>query len=80
MFNWRNHSPQKQTQGAALVELVIERIQANPQAFAAFSGDVPLIEPQPLPADILTRLTFPNGKPLPPRLRRWLSFDTARLA
>ena len=80
MFKWRKNSRQKQAQGAALIELVLEHIQANPQILVAFSGDSPLGEPQPLPADVLAKLTFPNGKPLPPSLKRWLAFDFTWLA
>jgi hypothetical protein len=80
MFKRRKNSSQKQAQGAALIELVIEHVQANPQTIAAFSGASPLVEPQPLPADVLAKLTFPNGKPLPPSLKRWLAFDYTRLA
>lgn len=80
MFKRRKNSSQKQAQGAALIELVIERVQANPQAIAAFSGDFPLVEPQPLSSGVLAKLTFPGGKPLPPGLKRWLAFDSTWLA
>jgi hypothetical protein len=71
-------------QGAALVERVVAKVkregwkalglgepgqgQAYSRAFAA------------LPADVLARLTLPNGAPLPPSLRTWLAFDAAWLA
>lgn len=67
-------------QGVELIEIVIERVRADPMCIAGFCGDAPLITPQPLPAAALERLTFPGGKPLPPSLRRWLAFDASWLA
>jgi hypothetical protein len=66
-------------QGAALMEVVIERVRRNPRPIAGFCGDYPLTRPQPMPPETLASLTFPSGKPLPPSLRRWLAFDTSWL-
>jgi hypothetical protein len=68
-----------ETQGVDLIELVIERVKADPKAIAGFCGDSPLPNPRPLPPEILDELTFPSGKPLPPSLRRWLAFDASWL-
>ena len=67
-------------QGIELVELVVERVRANPTCLAGFCGDTPLVSPQPLPAAVIDRLTFASGKPLPPSVRRWLAFDASWLA
>ncbi len=69
----------RSAQGADLIELVIARVRADPYAIAGFCGDYPLAEPRPLAPDVLARLTFPSGKPLPPSLRRWLAFDASWL-
>lgn len=80
MVKHRNDSSQEQAQGVALIELVIQKVQADPQIIAGFCGDYPLVSPQPLSAEVLAHLTFPNGKPLPPSLKRWLTFDYTWLA
>lgn len=69
-----------ETQGSDLIELVIAQVRADPMAIAGFCGDSPLPNPQPLPPEILTSLTFPSGHPLPPSLKRWLAFDASWLA
>ena len=66
-------------QGVALIDLVIERVRADPTAIAGFCGDRPLQRPEPLDAETLERLTFPSGRPLPPSLLRWLAFDASWL-
>src|SRR5579863_3389179 len=66
-------------QGVALIDLVIERVRADPASIAGFCGDRPLQGPTPLDAATLERLTFPSGRPLPPSLRRWLAFDASWL-
>jgi hypothetical protein len=68
-----------ETQGSDLIELVIERVRADPTAIAGFCGDSPLPNPRPLPPEILESLTFPGGQPLPPSLKRWLAFDASWL-
>lgn len=68
------------TQSADLIELVIQRVQANPHCIAGFCGDHPLPHPRPLAPDAIARLTFPSGKPLPPSVCRWLAFDAGWLA
>jgi hypothetical protein len=67
-------------QGAALVDLVIERVRADPYAIAGFCRDYPLAAPRPLVPTVLERLSVPSGKPLPPSLKRWLAFDASWLA
>lgn len=67
-------------QGVDLIEIVIERVRADPNCIAGFCGDAPLLAPQPLSAEALDRLTFPGGRPLPPSLKRWLTFDASWLA
>jgi ankyrin repeat protein len=54
--------------GEALVELVIAHVLSGKAAF-----DVP--QPRPMSPDLLAALTFSDGSPIPPSLRRWLSFD-----
>jgi hypothetical protein len=61
-------------QGVELIEQVIERVKAA--ADRSFGGNRPLVAPHGLPAEVIARLTFPSGKPLPPSLKRWLAFDT----
>ena len=75
-----NRKPKRITaQGVELVDLVIASVRRDPRPLADFCGDYPLVEPRPLPAELLERLTFPSGKPLPPSLKRWLAFDASWL-
>jgi hypothetical protein len=69
----------ERAQGVDLIELVIAQAQASPRSVAGFCNDYPLVKPQPLAAEVLETLAFPNGKPLPPSLKRWLAFDTSWL-
>jgi hypothetical protein len=71
-------------QGVELINQVIERVKADPDSIAGSNGkrplgwhrwEHPLGAPHPLPAEMIARLTFPSGKPLPPSLQRWLAFD-----
>jgi len=62
-------------QGVPLIELVIDRVRANPHCISGFCGDRPLEEAQPILPEVLERLAFPSGKPLTPSLKRWLAFD-----
>lgn len=70
----------EQAQGIALIELVIERVRANPDCLSDSYHRFSLSKPEPLPAGILATLTFPDGRPLSPSLRRWLAFDYTWLA
>ena len=72
--------PRITRQGVALVDLVIERVRADPSAIAGICGDYSLAEPRPLAPTAVERLRLPNGKPLPPSLLRWLAFDASWLA
>jgi hypothetical protein len=58
--------------GVALVEAVIAWVQRG-------VGDIDIALPEPLPEAVLDALTFPDGSPLPPSLRRWLAFDASWL-
>jgi hypothetical protein len=65
MHNQPSPAPLITEQGIALIDLVIERVRRTSPAFQAI----------PLPPEVIATLTFPSGKPLPPSLQRWLSFD-----
>lgn len=69
-----------QAQGLKLIDLVIERVKSNPACIAGVCGDRPLPDPKPLAPEVIERLTFPSGRPVPPSLKRWLAFDAAWLA
>ncbi len=60
-------------QGVELIDLVIDRVRADPTSIAGFCGDRPLQAPEPLDAATLDQLAFPSGRPLPPSLQRWLA-------
>lgn len=69
-----------QAQGVELIDLVIERVKADPTCISGFCGDRPLPAPKPLAPEVVARMTFPSGRPLPPSLKRWLDFDAGWLA
>jgi hypothetical protein len=69
-----------QAQGVELIGLVIERVKDDPTCISGFCGDRPLPDPKPLSQEVIARLTFPSGRPLPPSLKRWLAFDASWLA
>jgi hypothetical protein len=60
--------------GTALVERVIEGLEqpSNERLPRTLGGPA-----QPVPAAVLAGLTFPDGQPLPPSLRRWLAYDAS---
>lgn len=58
--------------GAELVERVIAYLSAA-------RGRFQVLQPRPLAPALIDRLTFTDGAPLPPSLRRWLAFDTSWL-
>ncbi len=60
--------------GVALVERVIEGLEAPSTERLPRTLRGPAT---PVPASVLARLSFPDGKPLPPSLRRWLAYDAA---
>jgi hypothetical protein len=67
--------------GAGLVGRVIAALHTERQRLLRHQ---PLLEepllcgpPQPMAPEVLTALTLPSGRALPPSLRRWLEFDTA---
>ncbi|MFG2196002.1 hypothetical protein [Streptomyces sp. NPDC048639] len=64
--------------GAPLVERVIDRVTRG--GFGGFCGTPRLDTPIPLPARVVADLRMPEGRPLPPSLRRWLEFDASWLA
>jgi hypothetical protein len=80
MEKQRKPLPHIEAQGVELIDLVIERVRADPYSIADFCGDHPLKEARPIPPEVLELLTFPSGKPLSPSLKRWLAFDTSWLA
>lgn len=59
--------------GVALVEKVIAAVEAEGGELGGCG--IPTRKATPVPAEALDRLTFPNGAPLPPSLRRWLAYD-----
>ncbi len=79
MASSKKRAQRVEAQGVELIDLVIERVRADPACISGFCGDRPLEEPRPMSADALERLTFPSGKPLPPSLKRWLAFDESWL-
>ena len=68
-----------QAQGVELIDLVIERVKADPKCISGFCGDRPLPDPKPLAPEVIAQMTFPSGRPLPPSLKRWLAFDAGWL-
>ncbi|MFC6599439.1 hypothetical protein [Kitasatospora paranensis] len=63
--------------GTALIDQVVERVRRD----GWDTTDAPDLDtPVPLPPDVLTSLALPDGRPLPPSLRRWLAFDAGWLA
>jgi hypothetical protein len=66
-----------QMQGVELIDLVIERVQADPKCISGFCGDHPLPDPKPLAPEVISQMTFSSGRPLPPSLKRWLAFDAS---
>jgi hypothetical protein len=66
--------------GEALVDAAIARVRERGFALLGSVGVKPPKKPAPLSKAVLDALTFPNGKPLPPSLRRWLAFDASWLA
>ncbi len=59
---------QELARGAALVEQVIARIESG-------KCELEIVTPRPIPKEKLAKLTFPDGKPLPPSLARFLAYD-----
>jgi hypothetical protein len=66
-------------QGVELIDLVIARARNDPQCIAGFCGDHPISLPHPLAPGVIESLRFPSERPLPPSLKRWLSFDAGWL-
>jgi hypothetical protein len=69
-----------QAQGMELIGLVIECVKTDPTCISGFCGDRPLPDPMPLAPEVIARMTFPSGRPLPPSLKRWLAFDASWLS
>ena len=67
-------------QGVELIDLVIERVKADPTCISGFCGDRPLPDPKPLAPEVIAQMAFPSGRPLPPSLKHWLAFDAGWLA
>jgi hypothetical protein len=63
--------------GAELVERVIAKIDADGGTLGGCG--IPNHRAEPLPAEILDSLTFPDDRPLPPSLRRFLGYDYSYL-
>jgi hypothetical protein len=72
-------SPRITRQGAALIDLVIDRVRQDPNRLTVLR-QYPLIAPSPLAPQAIAALALPSGKPLPPSLLRWLAFDASWLA
>jgi hypothetical protein len=66
-------------QGAELIEAVIAKVEAEGLETLGTCGLPPHPQPQPVPPEVLARLTFPDGKPLSPALKRWLAYDASWL-
>ena len=66
-------------QGVPLIERVIALVEKKGLNVLGTCGLPRNQNPVPVPADVLDRLTFPNGAPLSPSLKRWLAFDAAWL-
>jgi hypothetical protein len=79
MANQKDQLPRIEAQGVELIDLVIERVRADPYCISGFCRDRPLKEAHPIGPEVLEHLTFPSGKPLPPSLKRWLAFDASWL-
>ncbi|NUQ72999.1 MAG: hypothetical protein HUU21_05545 [Polyangiaceae bacterium] len=60
--------------GDAVAREVIGAITASKKPISALGRGV---KPAPLPEKVIEALRFPNGKPLPPSLSAWLTFDAA---
>jgi ankyrin repeat protein len=60
------------TRGADLVDLVVEKVRAG-------ASPLRIHDPRPLAREVIDRLAFADGAPLPPSLRRWLEFDASWL-
>jgi hypothetical protein len=60
--------------GAALVERVIDGLERPGAERLPRTLPGPAL---PMPAPLLAELSFPDGKPLPPSLRRWLAYDAS---
>ena len=54
-----------------LVQMVIDEFRLHPEKLGG--------TPTPIVPEVLEKLTFPDGKPLPPSLKQWLAFDAACL-
>ncbi|MFG3190762.1 hypothetical protein [Streptomyces omiyaensis] len=68
--------------GAAAVLRVIEKVRQDSGSPVLAYQDVPWVPggvPRPLTEDVLARISFPSGRPLPQSLRAWLGFDTSLL-
>jgi len=65
--------------GLALVQPVIEKVQAEGFGVLGDCGVPTLVQPRPVPLEVLATLTFPNGQPLSPSLKHWLAFDSSWL-
>jgi hypothetical protein len=73
-------------QGVPLVEEVIARVKAEGWPVLESGGPLGskwLLEghpPRPLPSEVLRGLKLPSGRPVPPPVLAWLSFDAGWLA
>jgi hypothetical protein len=65
--------------GVELVEKVIRKVERDGFDILGTCGIGRIAKPQPIPANELATLAFPNGKSLSPALRRWLAYDASWL-
>ena len=72
-------TPTSPSHGAPLIDAVVEHLRDTPTSLRDFCGWNVLTEAQPLDPAVLSTLTFPSGRPLPPSLARWLAFDASWL-
>ncbi|MGW6742438.1 hypothetical protein ACWGDX_17210 [Streptomyces sp. NPDC055025] len=69
--------------GVELTDRVIASVEADPHRlvldYDTRAGPWLAAAADPVPGDELASMVFPSGRPLPPSLRRWLTFDSSLL-
>jgi hypothetical protein len=76
----RKPAKSKSLQGAALIEAVIDAIQAHKTKLHLLGECGKSVqEPKGLSEDVVDGLRLPGDKPLSPSMRRWLTYDVSWL-